>query len=64
MICRSDDPLADFDREDREAAEDLKHFPICAECGERITDEYAYRLGGRLYHQDCIEMVLVDDYLE
>lgn len=60
MTYRSDDPLADFDREDLEAAEDLKRLPICAECGEPITDEFGYKVGGQLFHMDCIELVRID----
>ena len=54
----TDDPLRDFDTWDAENAKWLAERPTCAWCGEPITDDTAYNLGGgeivcRTCMKDC-----------
>lgn len=51
----TDDPHRDFDEWDAENAAWLKSRPVCYECGEPITEDYAYRIGGDLVCQHCID---------
>ena len=51
----SDDPLRDFQNHDLEESDRLKMRPVCYECGEPITEDYAYRISGNMYHRDCLE---------
>lgn len=51
----TDDPLADFYRRDAEQAEQEKQRPVCSCCGERIFDGTAYRIGGKLICESCID---------
>ena len=64
MICRSNDPLADFDRDDAEEYAFAQKCPVCAICGQRITDETFRRIGADCYHDSCIETVDTDLYVE
>ena len=40
------------------------YCPVCAICGERITDEEYRRIGSEYFHDDCIETGSVDTYVE
>lgn len=31
----------------------LRHYPQCAECGERITDDFLFNIDGDLFHESC-----------
>ena len=31
----------------------LRHYPVCVECGERITDDFLFNIDGDLYHEEC-----------
>ena len=44
----------------------LRRLPKCFECGERITDEECYKIGGKLYCEGCIEdfKVYTENYKE
>lgn len=55
MIQFSDDPNADFDRYDAEQEKALEDLPLCTECGEHIQSDFAYRISGEWYCEDCIE---------
>lgn len=62
----SDDPLLDFDRYDRQQAEELAKLPICDCCGEPIQDEYCYEINGDLICEDRLDMYFrkaVDDII-
>ena len=44
-----------------------EHCPICDRCGEPITDETYYDIGGRILHEDCMQdecMKWTDDYVK
>jgi formylmethanofuran dehydrogenase subunit E len=43
-----------FRQHDRQQAERERDKPICCECERPIYNEYAYRLGGRLYCAECV----------
>ena len=64
MIYPSRDPIDDFHREEDEQAEFEKYCPVCAICGERITDDTFRRIGRDCYHDECIETVQTDSYVE
>lgn len=63
-MLRSDDPIADYDAYDREAAEYEKKCPVCDVCGDPITDDYYYMVGGMKFHLSCAECHSVDSYVE
>ena len=64
MFYRTDDPMADFLRKcDEEYAFEQK-CPVCAICGEHITDDTFRRIGAECYHDDCIETVSTDSFVE
>ena len=66
-MLRTADPYADFDRYDRECAEQEKKLPHCSFCGEPITADYYkhFSLMGRDYIicDDCLEEDDVDTYI-
>ena len=51
----TDDPVADFERHDREQAEWLAKLPTCQRCGGAIQQERAVCIEGFWYCDDCIE---------
>jgi hypothetical protein len=67
MTFRSNDPYADFDREDMDIARAEKMLPHCSFCGEPITTDYYkhFTLMGRDYIicDDCLEEDDVDTYI-
>lgn len=54
MFYRTDDPIADFNRYDREQAMERRKLPRCCECGARIYDEEAFIMDGETFCRDCI----------
>ena len=68
MTYRTDDPLADFDREDREAADEEKFYPHCSLCGSAITGDYYKHVHIRgleyILCDDCLEEDSVDSYVD
>lgn len=67
MTFRSNDPYADFDREDADIVRAEKMLPHCSFCGEPITADYYkhFSLMGREYIicDDCLEEDDVDTYI-
>ena len=64
MIYRSADPFRDLlDKEEDDAAYEAL-CPVCDVCGEHITDDYYYKVGGLTFHLDCAERRSVDAYVE
>ena len=51
----TDDPVADFERHDREQARLLERLPTCERCGNRIEQELAVCIDGFWYCDDCLE---------
>ncbi len=51
----TDDPVADFERHDREQARRLAHLPTCERCGDAIQQERAVCIEGFWYCDDCLE---------
>lgn len=64
MMNRSGDPIADYYINQREEEEYEKRCPVCDICGEPITDEYYYMVGGIKFHLHCAECHSVDSYVE
>lgn len=51
----SDDPIADFNRLDRDQTRWLEKLPTCQRCGDAIQQERAVCIEGFWYCDDCIE---------
>lgn len=50
----TDDPVADFERHDREQARWLAQLPTCERCGDAILQETAVCINGFWYCDDCL----------
>lgn len=50
----TDDPIADFNRYDREMTRRIEKLPRCRECGEHITDEFAYQFDNEWICEECM----------
>jgi formylmethanofuran dehydrogenase subunit E len=67
MRYYSDNPERDFLRHDAEQQRKLDRLPKCAYCGEPITTEECYEIGGNLLCPDCLvdrHRKWVDDLIE
>ena len=65
MVYRTNDPVADFLRRDREQQEWEDSLPHCDRCGE-IIDDYVYEIDGLIYCMGCMDDKYrrnVEDYL-
>jgi formylmethanofuran dehydrogenase subunit E len=51
----TDDPVADFNRHDREQARRLDSLPECSICGDHIQQERAFHKDGFWICDECIE---------
>lgn len=54
-MMRTNDPIKDFNRWDLEQWEKEQRLPICALCGGRIYEDYAYTINKQRYCEKCIE---------
>lgn len=54
-LYRTDNPIADFDRYDREQSRRLARLPKCAICREPIQQEYAVCIDGVYYCGECLD---------
>ena len=50
----TDDPVADFERHDREQQEAASKLPKCVYCRQRINDEEYYDIDGDLMCYECL----------
>lgn len=68
MSCfRTDDPVADFERHDREQERQLSELPVCEICGKPIQDENLYLINDEFVCQECLDRDFrkdTDDYVE
>ena len=67
MFRRTDDPLRDYERWDAEREAELEMLPICAECGERVTDDHFYEINGEVICPDCLRAYYrkeIEDYID
>lgn len=53
-----------YDSRDIEEERFIKMCPVCDICGERITDDYYYEVGGMIFHLDCADRHSVESYVE
>jgi len=62
----TDDPVADFLRYDAEQEKELERLPHCAECDQRIEDEFCYQINGEILCETCMEQyrVYTSDVME
>ena len=51
----SDNPVADFERWDRDQAEKLARLPVCSHCGEPIQDDFCFEINDELFCEDCMK---------
>jgi formylmethanofuran dehydrogenase subunit E len=51
----TDDPVADFERHDREQAKLLEKLPVCYRCDNPIQQERAVCIDGFWYCDECLE---------
>lgn len=51
----TDDPVADFERHDREQARWLNSLPTCQRCGDAIQQERAVCIDDFWYCDECLE---------
>ena len=62
----TDDPIADFNRRDRDQARREARLPKCANCGEPIYEKF-YKIEGDIICEECLEAEYaydVDDYID
>lgn len=52
MVFYSDDPIADYDRYDRERQEWEDSLPHCEHCGEP-GDDFVWEIEGEILCDDC-----------
>lgn len=38
--------------------------PVCCVCGEHITDEYFFQIGGEYFHEGCVDRVHTETWVE
>lgn len=50
---RTDDPLMDFDRHQREQERLAAQLPECDYCGKPV-DDYYYNINGEIICEDCL----------
>lgn len=65
-MYRTDDPVADFLRHDREQQAHLARLPKCCECGQPIQDEEAFIINGEWVCEECLMELYkfrVDDFI-
>ena len=55
MPFRTDDPVSDFERHDREQTKWLDSLPKCSICGEAIQQERAFEKDGFWICHECYE---------
>ncbi len=62
----TDDPIADFERHERQQQEQLERFPVCCECDKPITDEHYFEINGECLCEGCLNehhRKWTDDYV-
>ena len=52
-MYRTDDPVADFDRYDRDRADKESRLPHCDCCGCAISNHY-WNINGEIYCEECL----------
>lgn len=55
MYFRTDDPIRDFERYDREQAEYEARLPVCDDCGTRIDDLDYYEVDHEILCEECLK---------
>lgn len=54
-MYRTDDPVADYLRYDRERERERDMLPRCSVCNEPIEDETCYEINDELICEGCLE---------
>jgi len=55
MCYRTDNPIADFERHERQQQKWLERLPVCDICDEPIQDDHYYLINGDNICPDCME---------
>ena len=55
MFFRTEDPVADFNRHDRDQVRRLAKLPACERCGDAIQQERAVCINGFWFCDECLE---------
>lgn len=64
---RTGDPLADFERLERENESYARIHPVCCHCGDPIMDDRMFVINDNYYHIECAEdefQKWTEDYIE
>lgn len=65
-ICRTDDPIADFNNYDAQQSKQEEKLPECSECGTKVQDEYFYEINDEVICSECLDnnhRKWVEDYV-
>lgn len=65
-ICRTDDPIADFDRYDAQQTKQEEKLPECSECGKKVQDDHFYEINDEVICSECLDnnhRKWVEDYV-
>lgn len=65
-ICRTDDPIADFNNYDAQQSKQEENLPECSECGTKVQDEYFYEINDEVICSGCLDnnhRKWVEDYV-
>lgn len=55
LMYYTDDPIADFNRWDRERQREYDRLPKCKGCGEGVYPSDAVCIDDDYYHSDCFD---------
>ena len=59
---RSDDPIRDFERHDREQQRNSERFPMCDYCYERIFDDHYFEVETAWGTEILCEACMIEKY--
>ena len=51
----TDNPINDWNNNFTEQERELLKRPICIECGQHITDDFCYEVGGGYICESCMD---------
>lgn len=55
QVIYTDNPVADFERYDKEQQAKLLALPVCADCGHPAQDDYFYVINDEVICPDCLD---------
>ena len=54
-MCWSDDPIKDAERYIAKQEKQLSKLPKCADCGERVQDDFYFEINDEVICPDCLD---------